>query len=51
MKLAWDEDSKRLYETGVSKAVLYPMAKGGTYPKGYAWNGVSSPDGHRAGRQ
>ena len=42
MKLAWDEDSKRLYETGVSKAVLYPMAKGGTYPKGYAWNGVSS---------
>ena len=24
-KLIWDEDSKRIYETGVSKGVSYPI--------------------------
>ena len=47
--LKWDETGKRLYETGVSKGVLYPQAAGGTYPKGYAWNGLTgvteSPSG------
>lgn len=41
MKLAWDQAGTRLYETGVKKVALYPMVEG-AYPKGVAWNGVSS---------
>lgn len=41
-KLAWDETSKRLYETGVRNGVLYPQATNGTYPKGVAWNGLTA---------
>lgn len=40
--LTWDNTGERLYEAGVSKTVLYIQATGGTYPKGVAWNGVSS---------
>lgn len=46
--LAWDQTTKRTYETGVSKGVLY-VADGGTYPLGVAWNGLTkvteSPSG------
>lgn len=42
MKLLWDEIGKRFYETGVSKGVLYPQDKSGAYPKGVAWNGLTS---------
>ena len=38
-KLKWDEDGKRLYETGVDRGVVYPMVKG-AYPKGAAWDGL-----------
>ena len=41
-KLVWDETGKRFYETGVKQGVLYPQAVGGTYPKGVAWNGLTS---------
>lgn len=41
-KLTWDDTGKRLYETGVSKTVLYPQSEEGIYPKGVAWNGVTS---------
>lgn len=48
-KLTWDDAGKKLYETGVDRAVLYVQSSDGTYPKGVAWNGVSSvnesPDG------
>ena len=37
-KLVWDKVGERLYETGVSKGVLYPQSSG-AYPKGVAWNG------------
>ena len=40
-KLVWDKIGEKKYETGVRKAVLYPMGTGaaaGTYPKGVAWN-------------
>lgn len=51
-KLVWDETSKRYYETGVSKCVLYPQNESGAYPKGVAWNGVTavteSPSGAEA---
>lgn len=42
MELVWDKIGERLYETGVDKGVLYPLASGGIYPKGVAWNGLSA---------
>lgn len=46
--ITWDEVTKRLYETGVEKGVLYPQVAG-AYPKGVAWNGLinvtESPSG------
>lgn len=51
-KLVWDKTGDRLYETGVKNGVLYPQGTGGTYPKGVAWNGLStvteSPSGAEA---
>ena len=51
-KLVWDKTGDRLYETGVKNGVLYPQGAGGTYPKGVAWNGLStvteSPSGAEA---
>lgn len=51
-KLTWDETGKRTYETGVNQAVLYPISTDGTYPKGVAWNGLTtvteSPSGAEA---
>lgn len=51
-KLVWDETGKRLYETGVSKGVLYVQADDGTYGNGVAWNGLTavneSPTGAEA---
>lgn len=41
-KLTWDKVGERLYETGVSQGVLYPIQTGGVYSKGVAWNGLSS---------
>lgn len=52
MKLTWDEISKRLFETGVSQGVLYPVSTIGTYPLGVAWSGLTavteSPSGAEA---
>jgi len=41
-KLVWDQTGERLYENGVRNVVLYPQASDGTYPKGVAWNGITS---------
>lgn len=47
-KLKWDQTGERLYETGVSKGVLYPYAND-AYANGVAWNGLinvsESPEG------
>lgn len=40
-KIVWDQVGERLYETGVSKGVLYPM-KNGAYSAGVAWNGLTA---------
>lgn len=44
--LTWDNIGEKLFETGISKGVLYPMnseATGDTpYTPGYAWNGLTS---------
>lgn len=51
-KLVWDKVGERLYETGVSNGVLYPMQTSGTYSNGVAWNGLTavseSPSGAEA---
>lgn len=41
-KLVWDQTGEKFFETGVEQCVLFPLASNGTYPNGYAWNGVSS---------
>ena len=41
-KLVWDTEGQKTYETGVEKCVVYPRASNGTYPKGVAWNGITS---------
>lgn len=50
--LMWDQEGKRLYETGVEKCALYPRDTTGAYPKGVAWNGITtvteSPSGAEA---
>lgn len=47
--LNWDQTGEKYYETGVDRGVLYPQSNAGTYPKGYAWNGLTgvteSPSG------
>jgi hypothetical protein len=40
--LAWDETGEHLYETGVSKGVLYPQNNSGLYPLGVVWNGLTA---------
>ena len=51
MRISWDKSGDRLYETGVSKGVLYPLS-GAAYTKGVAWNGLTavteSPSGAEA---
>ena len=51
-KLTWHDVGTKLYETGVSNVVLFPMAADGTYGAGVAWNGVTaineSPSGAEA---
>ncbi len=51
-KIQWDVTGQHLYETGVDHGVLYPIANDGTYPMGYAWNGLTgvtqSPSGAEA---
>lgn len=50
-KIKWDQEGKRLYETGVSNGVLY-VHSGGSYQNGVAWNGLisvtESPSGAEA---
>lgn len=49
-KIVWDQVGERFYETGVSKGVLYP-AENGAYPKGVAWNGLTSVSENRSGAE
>lgn len=50
--MVWDDDSNRLYETGVDRGVLYLKDGAGVYTPGYAWNGLTgvteSPEGAEA---
>lgn len=42
MRLEWDQVGKKLYETGTSYGVIYPVGETGDYPKGEPWNGLIS---------
>jgi hypothetical protein len=50
--LLWDRTGERLYETGVSKGVLFQVDNAGEYVDGVAWNGLTavteSPGGAEA---
>ena len=50
-KLVWDQDGERLYETGIDQGVLYPKSDEGTYPKGYAWNGLTGVSENPSGAE
>lgn len=51
-RLTWDQTGEKIYETGVSKGVIYPVSASGTYDEGAAWNGLTavneSPSGAEA---
>ena len=51
-KLEWDKSGERIYETGVSNGVLYPLDNAGAYSQGVVWNGLTnvseSPEGAEA---
>lgn len=40
-KIKWDQTGEKKFKTGVDHGVLYPQ-KGGAYPKGVAWNGLTT---------
>jgi len=55
-KIKWDETGKRLYETGVDHAVLFPQDLiTGLYISGFPWNGITaiteSPSGAESNKQ
>ena len=41
-RLTWDQDTERMYETGVKNGVLYTQDATGAYPTGVAWNGLTA---------
>ena len=50
--LNWDQDTERLYETGVDRGVVYPYnSTSKSYPAGYAWNGLTGVDESPSGAE
>lgn len=47
--LVWDQVGERLYETGVSKGVVYEKQADGTYTNGVAWNGLTGVNENPSG--
>lgn len=41
-KLVWDQIGEKLWETGVDRAVLFPMTSAGAYSSGVAWSGITA---------
>ena len=50
MRLQWDQEGQKLYETGCDRGVLYPMSDNG-YGTGEAWNGLMSVDEKPSGAE
>ena len=40
--LVWDKVGEKLWETGVDRAVLFPMNTNGGYAAGVAWSGITA---------
>ena len=40
-KLVWDQPGEKLWETGVDRAVLFPMTNG-SHGEGVAWSGITA---------
>lgn len=40
-RIKWDQTGERLYETGVDRGVIFPIANG-SYQTGAAWNGLTA---------
>lgn len=40
-RLKWDQIGEKFYELGTDRGVIYPQNSSGTYPAGYAWNGLT----------
>ena len=49
-RLNWDQEGQKLYETGVDRGVVFPMAAEG-YGNGEAWNGLMSVDEKPSGAE
>lgn len=49
-RLVWDQEGRKVYETGVDRGVLFPMVKG-VYSAGEAWNGLMSVDEKPSGAE
>lgn len=50
MRVKWDQDGERLYETGTDRGMLY-LKKDGAYPFGVAWNGLRSVEESPSGAE
>lgn len=40
-RIKWDQIGEKIFQTGVDHCVLYPQVEG-AYPKGVAWNGITT---------
>lgn len=40
--LTWNVAANRIFESGIDRGVVYPRLTDGTYPMGYAWEGLMS---------
>lgn len=49
-RLVWDKSEERIFETGVSKGVLYPKGKEG-YETGVVWNGLTAVNENPSGAE
>lgn len=49
-KLKWDQAGEKYYETGIDHGILF-LQKDGTYPMGYAWNGLISVSENPSGAE
>lgn len=50
MRVKWDQNGERFYETGVDRGMLYPEVNN-TYPFGVAWNGLMSVEENPSGAE
>ena len=50
-RLEWDEAGSKLWETGLDRGVLYPLAANGTYDNGVSWEGLTSVNEQPSGSE